>query len=101
MLTDFKNFDHNRLDIDQMVALAAFGKQLRQEYEAHNLEEPEWLDRQLKTLRREITSRNQDRLEKLLREKKLKVEGLKTPAERKTALQKEIKDLEKQLATAG
>jgi hypothetical protein len=97
LLHEFKNFDANRLDIDELVALAAFGRLLRDEYEAHTLDEPEWVGIQLKSLRREIQTRNADKMEKLLREKKARLETLKSPTEKRAELQKEIKELEKQL----
>lgn len=97
-LHDLKNFDAQRMDIDQLVALAAFGRSVRTEYEQLNLEEPTWLDDRLKSLRREIAVRNTDRIEAMLKEKKTRLDALKTPNERKTELKKQIKELEEQLA---
>lgn len=97
MLEQLKRFDANRLDLDELVMLAAYGRELRLEYEAHNLDEPEWLGIQIKSLRREIMTRNADKIEKLVREKKARLETLKSPTEKKAELQKEIKELEKQL----
>jgi len=48
-------------------------------------------------LRREIHARNADRLESSLREKRARLESLKTPNEKKAQLRKEISGLEKQL----
>jgi hypothetical protein len=100
-LNEFKNFDANRLSLEELVSLSAFGTALRQEYETLQLDEPDFLDSQLKSLKREIRTRNADRLEKSLREKRARLETLKTPTQRKTELQKEIKELENQLAEVG
>lgn len=100
-LDEFRNFVANRLPIDELVALSAFGKQLRTEYEVHNIEEPEFVDIQLKSLRREINTRVADQKEKMLRELKARRDALKTPAERKVELNKQIKDLEAELQEVG
>jgi hypothetical protein len=102
MLNDLKNFDVNRcLDPDQLVALAAQGRILRDEYEKHQLEAPEWLDVNLKSIHREIRARNVDRIEKQLREKKARLDALKSPTQRTQEIKKEIRDLEEQLAGIG
>lgn len=101
MLENFKNFDANRLDIDQLVALAAYGRHLREEYEALGFDEPEFIDIQLKSLRREIHSRNADKLEKTLREKRSRLEALKSPTEKRSEIKREIQTLEKQLEKVG
>jgi phosphoenolpyruvate synthase/pyruvate phosphate dikinase len=98
MLHQFKNFNANALDIDELVFLAAFGKLLRAEYEAHQLEEPDFIDIQLKALKREIFTRNADRLESRKREINLRLESLKTPTEKKAELLKEKARIDKQLA---
>lgn len=97
MLNEFKNFSADRLDIDQLVALSAFGRQLRDEYEKHQLDEPEWLDVQVKSLRREIHARNADKLESRRREIESRLQSLKTPAEKKKELLAEKRDIERQL----
>ena len=101
MLSQFKNFDANRLDLDELIALAAYGRQLREEYEAQSLDEPEFIDIQLKSLRREIHSRNADKLEKTLREKRSRLEALKSPTEKRAEIKREITTLEKQLANVS
>lgn len=101
MLSQFKQFNTDSLSLEELVALSAFGRQLRAEYEELDLDEPEFVDAQLKSLKREIRTRNADRLEKSLREKKARLEMLKTPTQKKTELQSEIKKLEAQLAEVG
>lgn len=94
MLADLKSFNKDRLDLDEMVALAAFGRMLRAEYEAQKVEEPEFLDVQLKTLRREIASKMDDKRETRRRQIKTQLQSLKTPAERRAELEKELGDLD-------
>jgi ATP-dependent Lon protease len=89
-----KSFNKDRLDLDEMVALAAFGRMLRAEYEAQKVEEPEFLDVQLKTLRREIASKMDDKRETRRRQIKTQLQSLKTPAERRAELEKELGDLD-------
>jgi len=98
VLSQLKTFTADRLDLDELVALATFGRQMRSEYEAHQLEEPEWLDVQLKSLRREIHSRNADKLEARRREITSRLDALKTPTEKRAELLKEKAKLDKQLA---
>lgn len=96
-LQQLKNFVADRLDLDELVALAAFGRHVRTEFEANNLDEPEWLDLQLKSLRREIHTRNADKLEARRKEINARIDSLKTPSERKQSLLKERQQIEKQL----
>lgn len=100
-LQQLKTFQADRMDLDELVALATFGRSIRAEYEAHNLEEPDWLDIQLKSLRREINSRNADKLESRRREINARLDSLKTPTEKKSELLKEKARLDKQLETVG
>jgi hypothetical protein len=98
-LNTFKSFSADRMDIDELVALMAFGKSLRAEYDALQMEEPAFVDLQLKSLRREITARTADKLEARKRELTARIDSLKTPAQKKQELEKELATLDKQLAT--
>lgn len=97
MLTEFRNFNPDRLDIHQLLALAAFGRMLRDEYAEFQVDEPEWVGQNLRAIRREIKAKNQDRLEARKRDLNAKLENLKTPAERKAELMKELTKLNDQL----
>lgn len=101
MLEQFKNFIADRMTMDQLIGLAAFGRQLRAEYEAHQVEEPNWVDVQLKALRREIAAKNSDALAARKSEINARLDGLKTPAEKKADLLKEKKKIDEQLAAVG
>lgn len=100
-LQQFKQFDVNRLDMEELVLLAALGRQIRAEYEALGLDEPDWVDIQLKTIKREIHVRSADKLEKRRREIDQRLEGLKTPTQKKAELLREKAQIDKQLAEVG
>jgi ABC-type uncharacterized transport system involved in gliding motility auxiliary subunit len=99
-LSDLKNFDVNRLEINELIALSAFAQTLHQAYEVHQVPEPEWFQLSIKALRREIKSRRLDSLESELRAKKARLETLKPAEEKRTSLADEIKQLEEQLQSA-
>jgi hypothetical protein len=94
MLSEFKSFTLARMDLDELVALAAYGRTLRTEYEAQKVEEPEFVDINLKSLRREIASRQADKVDVRRRQLKTKLDSLKTPAEKKAELEKELAELD-------
>jgi hypothetical protein len=100
-LDTFRNFNVDGLDIDELVALSVFGRALRAEYETLQLEEPEWVDVQLKALRREIHTRNAQNLEARRREITLRLDSLKTPGQKKQELLKEAADIDKKLKAVG
>ena len=80
-----------------IVALEAFGKMLRAGFESYQLEEPEYVDTKLKALKREILSRNAERLEARRREIESRLDALKTTREKKRELGAEKAKIEKQL----
>ena len=90
MLAEFKNFNVEHADLDELVALAAFGRHLRTEYENLKVTEPEFVDINLKSLRREIDTRLADRREARVRELKAQRDSLKTAAERREAIDREL-----------
>jgi len=94
MLEEFRNFNKDRLDLDDLVTLAAFGRLLRAEYEAEKVDEPEFVNIQLMVLRREIASKMADKRAARLRQIKTQLHGLKTTAERREDLEKELAELE-------
>jgi hypothetical protein len=93
MLEKLKNFDVDRLDLDELVMLSAFARILVAEFEVLKAQTPEWLEIQTKVLRRAILARQADMLEKRLREAKLRRDALKTPDEKRAALDNEIAEL--------
>ena len=94
MLNVFKNFNADGAELDELIALAAFGRAQRAEYEAQRVPEPEYVAVQLNTLRREIEARMSDRREARKREIKAQLDSLQTQAERRAKLEKELAELE-------
>lgn len=93
-LQTFKNYNTARADLDDLVAMAAFGRALRNEYESHQIEEPEFVGAKLKALRAEIADRNADKIAARKSEIKARLDALKSPKEKAAELRKELEALE-------
>lgn len=93
MLQTLKNFDAQTTPIDELVLLSALGNMLTAECAEQGIEQPKWLGPKLKTLRREIATRNQDALEKRIAELKARRETLLSATERRKQLDAEIAEL--------
>ena len=98
MLSTFKNFSADRLDVDELVALASFGNALKDEFVALGIDVPEYVDVNLKTLKREIRGRVADKREAEKRRLLAQLDSLKTTSERKAELKKQLEAVEAQLA---
>lgn len=94
MLTKLRTFNVDGLEVDEAVALYAFGKTLGQTYAEFGLEPPEWVGEQLEVLRREIKDRQRDALIKDLKDTKARREGLRTVDEKRAELDAKIARLE-------
>jgi len=94
MLDTFKTFNKDRMDLDELVTLAAFGRSLREEYAAQKVDEPDFVNIQLKTINREIQDRVSDLRETRKKQIKAKLQNLKTPQERRAELEAELAELE-------
>lgn len=90
MLDQFKKFNAEAADLDELVAVAAFGRQFRAEHEALNVAVPEFVDDNLRVIRREIESRVADKRATRVRELKAQKENLKTAQERRSAIDAEL-----------
>ena len=93
MLDQFKAFNTEVADLDELVAMAAFGRSLRSEFEALNVSVPEFADDQLRVIKREIETRVADRRAARVRELKAQRDSLKTAAEKREAIEKELASL--------
>jgi hypothetical protein len=100
MLTQLRNFasGSDGFEMDQLLALSAFGKGLRAEYDEAVLPIPDWLEESLKAVRTEILSRRRDSLEKALKSAQSRLEALKSADERRADLKSEIEKIQKALA---
>ncbi len=93
-LQTFKGYNVVRADLDELIAMAAFGRALRAEYESHQIEEPEFVGAKLKALRAEIADRNADKIAARKNEIKARLDALKSPKEKAAELRKELEALE-------
>lgn len=100
VLAQLQNFTVDGLDLMELLALSAFGKMLRAEYQNRTLPAPEWLNDQLASLDREIVNRRKDELERRLKEIKAQETTLETAAEKRERLANERKQIEEQLTGA-
>jgi len=89
-----------RADMEELIEMSAFARTLENEFSVVGVPSPQWLTDVSKSIRREIKSKNQDRLAQKLQSAKSRLETLKTPDEKRAGLQTEIEQLEKQLAEA-
>lgn len=96
-ISQLKNLDTDRYDLDDLVALSAEGKALQAEYSALGVDEPEWLGSAVRSLTRDIRTRQADAIEKRLRQAKARVQALKPASERRAELEAEIAKLQDQL----
>lgn len=96
-ISQLKSLDTDRYDLDELVALSAEGKALSAEYAALGADEPEWLGSAVRSLARDIRTRQADAIEKRLRQAKARVQALKPASERRAELEAEIAKLQDQL----
>lgn len=102
MLEQLKNLDVDRISLENAVALAAFGRALRDEYDHRGITDvPDWLTANLKKLGQEIQMRTADSIEKRLTEAKSRLDALIPASERRQQLKEEIAALEKKLGTTA
>lgn len=90
MLESFKKFNAEAADLDELIEVAAFGRHFRAEYEALNVPTPEYVDDNLRVIRREIDARLADKRAARVRELKATRDSLKTAQERRDAIDKEL-----------
>lgn len=90
MLDQFKSFNTEVADLDELVAMAAFGRSYRAEFESLNVSVPEFVDDALRGIKREIETRVADRRAARVRELKAQRDSLKTAAEKREAIEKEL-----------
>lgn len=90
-----KNLDLDRTSLDDMVEYSLIARQLHAEYEQLGVEIPQWLDDRTREIRREVKVRQQDVVDKRLREAKARLAALATPEEKRAKIREEIEALEK------
>lgn len=99
-LERLKGLQLARMDIDEMIALATWGRAMANGYSYYELPKPKWLDESLATLDKEIRARRRELLEARLQEVRSRKETLKTREERRADLDSEEATLLAQLGTS-
>lgn len=99
MLRQILNFqsDHGS-DLDELVALAAFGATVKAQYEGLKMTPPQQFGENLTAIEKELKTRRKDNIERALREARARKEALKTMDEKRLDLDKSIAALEASLA---
>lgn len=90
MFEQLRNLDVQRPSLDELVFLSMLARGLRAEYEHATVDIPEWLDSRQRELKREISTRQQDAIDKRRSELKSRLEALKTPSEKRVELEAEL-----------
>jgi hypothetical protein len=98
MLEQLKHLDLDRISLEEAVELAVYAKLLHAEFEAQQVDVPAWLDDRSRELKREIRVRQQDAVEKRIRELKARREALLPAEEKRTKIEQEIATLEAKMA---
>ena len=98
MVEQLRNVDIDRAPVADVMALSAFAKSLRAEYEARQWEVPAWIDDKIRLIGRYIEMQRRDSLELRLAQAKASAATMLTTAERREKVQAEIAALEQQLA---
>lgn len=99
MFEKLRHLDLDRLDVDEAVALVAYGEVLQAAYASRGLETPQWLNDNVRELNREIRNRHRDNLEKAKRETEAQLETLKSRDERREDLKSKLDRLNQALDT--
>lgn len=86
MLNQLRNLALDRMDMAEMVALAAFGRSMAEEYEVRAMEAPEWLTESLEALGGEIAARRKDELRRQLKQVDYEIDRIKPAAEKRKEL---------------
>ena len=100
MLNALKSYSPQRLDTEELIELAGFGRLLEAEFTLLSVDIPDWVSNQLKAIRREIKMRNADAIANKLRAAKARLSTLATVDEKRAAVAAEIAQLE-ELAKAA
>lgn len=97
LLHAFKTFTKERMSIEELVEMAAIGRLLKHEFLENKVDPPEIIDINLKSLRREIKSKQADQLEAQLKQAQQTLDHMKSPGEKRESLEKTIQLLQARL----
>lgn len=94
MLDQIRNFQADKNGLEDLIHLLSVATGLRQTYESVQVESPEWLDRNMKAIRRAIKDRTADDAARRLAKLKAQRTTLLTASERRAQIDEEIAKLE-------
>ena len=94
MLSDFQNVNKDSADLDELVALAAFGRGLAAEFELRKIKKPDFVDIQNEAINREINSRVEAQRAERKRYLKSQIDSTRSAQEKRADYQKELDELE-------
>lgn len=92
-LTDFKTFQKDRLQMEDLIALSAFGRAYEAEFKAQQVDVPEFVKEQNAVLGREIQAKVGDSKAARIKQIQTKLHSLKTQTELRAELEKELASL--------
>lgn len=98
MIERLISVDPATVQLEEGVALSAFGRLVSQEYKELGIEAPDWLQEKIDDLRERIRSRREEAIVQRLRDAKEKLAFLTIAEKKRTDLAGEIARLEKLLA---
>jgi len=101
ILSRLRQFDADTLDLESLVELSALARTVSGEFDTLGVDLPDWLTANTKVLRRAIRARTADQLEKLVAEKRARLEATLPAEEKRAKLREELEALEKKLAATG
>lgn len=101
MLTQLKNLNLERMDLEEALALYAFGESLQAKYDSFQIDTPEWLTENLAALKREVQDRVRDELVRKIRMDESALETLKTQAEKRAETKRRLDGARAKLASLG
>jgi len=90
MIEKLKSFSSTKYSLDELLALSAFQRSVRQEYESVWIDVPDWLDQSGRAILTAIKDRVRDELERKLASAKARRASLKTADERRKEADEEI-----------
>jgi hypothetical protein len=101
MLDAIKNFNKERVSMDELLLLSVMAGQLKTAYEGNKLPVPAWLTENSKAISIEVKSRRTDELLRLHKAAKHRVETLKTTDEKRADANNEAARIAAELAELG
>lgn len=93
VLNSLQNLVVTRPNLDELMFLSHTAVGLRKSYDEMQVDVPEWLDNSIRELKREIHTRQQDQRDNAIRTIKARLDALKTPTEKRTELEEQLKRL--------